>query len=184
MACVIYGKKITLATFVCSIFSILALTPTYADTVYLKSGEKIEGKIFRNNSRVCIIISDAERGIVSRRIRQEDADKIEEQATDQELIQLYTDSTAYYQQGKKALDSQENYWAMENFKKVTELNPKYAQAHFSLGLAYFNLGYKDNARNSFEKARDLAKSFSSPTKEEQDLVAKAEDNLRILSAAP
>lgn len=135
--------------------------PVSGDVVYLKSGKKIEGKIWKlDEARRVVIVSDTQRGLQAIPVLKEDIQSIQSEEGGQEIITQYIKSLYYYQEGGKSYKRVKYYRAMYFFKKAVELNPRSAQAHYNLGLTYHQLNLYREAIESFNKALELAQSWS------------------------
>ncbi len=161
------------------------LSPAAADTVVLNTGEKIEGNIYKEGGINVYMISDTDVGLVSRIILQAEVEKIEysenknKQDTDL-LMKKYREFQDYFRQGNKAYQKKDFYDAMSSFRKAEELNPKFPQLHYNLGLVYVELGYSSKARESFQNAAGLAKLIRIPSEKEQELISNIEKSLQSL----
>ncbi|MCX6775999.1 MAG: tetratricopeptide repeat protein [Candidatus Micrarchaeota archaeon] len=65
------------------------------------------------------------------------------------------DSLAYLSRGSAHYNKEEYVKAIENFSKIIELNPKYADAYYNRGNAHFKIGEYDKAIENFSKAIEL-----------------------------
>jgi len=160
-----------------------------ADTVYLKSGERTEGKIYREGGINVYLISDTEVGLVSCAISQDDVERIEysqnpegnkseDEADD--IVKRYRGFHDFYRAGNKSFQNKEYYDAMESYRRAAELNPKFPQLQYNLGVVYQNLGYYSKARECFQDAERLAKLIRNPNEKEQELIANIEKALQSL----
>jgi len=66
-----------------------------------------------------------------------------------------TDYNTYLQRGGIYYQNKQYEKAIEDFQKVTELEPKLANGFFNLGVTYKKVGAKDSARKALEKALEL-----------------------------
>jgi tetratricopeptide (TPR) repeat protein len=160
-----------------------------ADTVYLKSGEKVEGEIYREGGINVYLISDTEVGLVSHAISQDDIEKIEysqnpkENKNDEEadeIVKQYREFQDFYRAGNKFFEAKEYYDAMESYRQAIELNRKFPQVHYNLGVVYVNLGYPSKARECFQNATRLSKLIRNPNEKEQELITNIEKALQSL----
>ena len=164
-------------------------SPVIADTVYLNSGEKIEGHIFREGGINVYMISDTETGLVSRAIPQQDVERIEyskdpgesnSAAGQDEIVKRYREFQDLYRAGNKSFQKKEYYDAMESYRQAVQLNPNFPQLHYNLGVVYVNLGYSSKAKQCFEDADRLARLITDPDEKEQDLIANIKEALGSL----
>jgi|GEM_PF-6998682 len=164
-------------------------TLAWADTVYLASGEKVEGKIYREGGINVYLIADTEIGLVSHAVSQNEIEKIEYEKDPQEtgsneqteeLVKRYREFQKAYRAANKSFDNKEYYDAMELYRQAIELNPNYPQVHYNLGVVYVNLGYSSNAKTCFQDAERLAKLIRNPSEKEQELIANIKNALQSL----
>lgn len=66
----------------------------------------------------------------------------------------------YYNRGKTYLDSGEYQQAIDEFTKVVELIPYYANAYFTRGLAYYKLDEHQKAIEDYTKAIELNPKYA------------------------
>lgn len=156
------------------------------DTVYLKSGEKIEGRIYKEGGKNTYLITDSDVGLVTYTILQDDIEKIEyEQGKLNEdesaaLVKRYKDFQNLYREGNKSFQKKDYYDAMASYRQAAELNPKFPELHYNLGTVYVSLGYSSKAKESFQAASQLAKLIRNPTEKEQEVIANIEKALQSL----
>ncbi len=159
------------------------------DAVYLKSGEKVEGKIFREGGINVYLISDTDIGLISHAIPQNDIEKIEyaqNQKDDtnkgevDELVKRYREFKDLYRAANKSFQNKDYYDAMESYRQAAVLNPKFPQLHYNLGVVYVNLGYSSKAKESLQNAERLSKLIRNPSEKDQELIANIEKALQAL----
>lgn len=73
----------------------------------------------------------------------------------EELSNIYEDENIYYEMGRLKYNKGETNQAIEDFKKVIEINVSHSNALYSLGLAYELLGEKEEALEYFKKVLEL-----------------------------
>jgi tetratricopeptide (TPR) repeat protein len=160
-----------------------------ADTVYLNSGEKVEGAIFREGGINVYMVSDTEVGLVSRAVPQNDVEKIEYEQNPEEdksedgldeIVKRYREFKGAFRTANKAFQKKEYYDAMQGYRRAQELNPKFPTVHYNLGVVYTNLGYSTRAKKCFQDAGRLAKLIRNPSEKEQELIANIEKALQAL----
>lgn len=163
--------------------------PVAADTVYLNSGEKVEGDIYREGGINVYLISDTEVGFVSHAIPQNDVERIEYSENPQEnknagepnaTLKRYREFQELFRAGNKSFQNKEYYDAMESYRQAVELNPKYPQVHYNLGVVYVNLGYTTKAKQCFQDADSLAGLITNPNEKELELIANIQKALESL----
>jgi tetratricopeptide (TPR) repeat protein len=164
-------------------------TSAVADIVYLNSGEKVEGHIYREGGINVYMISDTEVGLVSHAIPQGDVERIEyaqnpeEDKSDEqsdETVKRYRDFQAFFRAANKLFANKEYYDAMESYRQAAELNPKFPQVHYNLGVVYVNLGYSSKAKQCFQDADSLARLIPNPNEKELELIANIKKALESL----
>jgi len=159
------------------------------DTIYLKSGEKVEGKIFREGGINVYLVSDTDVGLISQAIPQDDIEKIEYAQKPQEeiskdeldeLVKRYREFQDLYRAGNKYFRNKDYYDAMESYRQAAVLNPKFPQLHYNLGVVYVNLGYTSKAKECLQNAERLSKLIRNPSEKEQELITNIEKALESL----
>jgi len=131
--------------------SLLISISLYADIIYLKNGEKLEGEIINTTKEGYEI--KVKSGNTP--IKKEDIKRIEEKPTDS--LKIYSPSEEYQ-------------------IRLSKIDPKDAGAHFQLGTFCFNNALYEEAANEFHTAKDLDVSYSQRVdkvlKEIEDLKAR------------
>ncbi|MBM3253697.1 MAG: hypothetical protein FJZ16_05560, partial [Candidatus Omnitrophica bacterium] len=115
--------------------SLLISISLYADIIYLKNGEKLEGEIINTTKEGYEI--KVKSGNTP--IKKEDIKRIEEKPTDS--LKIYSPSEEYQ-------------------IRLSKIDPKDAGAHFQLGTFCFNNALYEEAANEFHTAKDLDVSYS------------------------
>ena len=164
---------------------------TCADTVFLKSGEKIEGRVLREGEKKVLMVLDTPRGLVSTAIAQEEVEHLEKspqelnsdeagQEKKQDIAALYKEFVATYRQANEYFQTSQYYDAMESYRRAVELNPKFAEAHYNLGVVYVNLNFSTRAKESFQAASKLIQSLTDLTEKDKELAKSIEKALSDL----
>ncbi|MCK4463197.1 MAG: tetratricopeptide repeat protein [Candidatus Omnitrophica bacterium] len=65
----------------------------------------------------------------------------------------------YINQGNIYLDAGQYKKAIDEYKKVINVNPSFTPAYFNLGIAYTTLGEEDNALEAYQKAIELDPNY-------------------------
>jgi tetratricopeptide (TPR) repeat protein len=162
------------------IWLLFFLAPAYPDIVYLKSGEKVEGKVTKDAPKRVFIVVDTDLGLVADNFAREEVEKVETFDEGYEIVKRYAEASSLYAKAKRCVENSDYYDAMENLRKVVELNPRCAEAHFALGLVYVQIGYTVRAKDSLESALGLFKSSSKQTDKIAERIKNAEKELAKL----
>jgi len=68
---------------------------------------------------------------------------------------LGEDAETYFNRGNDYLNSGNYSWAISDYNKAIELDPKFAEAYYNRGLAYDYLGDSSRAISDYNKAIEL-----------------------------
>lgn len=134
-----------LVILIIAIVNVCLLTFAFAETIVLKSGKTIEGKIIeRAENYIKVDIYGVPITYYFHEIEKIDGE---------ERTELFFSPPANIHLGKgtKHYDNGEYEQAIEEFKKAIEIKPDFYQAYHNLGLSYASLAQYQDAKNSFEK---------------------------------
>lgn len=139
-----FYKKAVLFTLFC-----LSVCTAYGDTLYLKNGKTVEGKILEKTDKYIKIDSV---GVVLT-YWMDEIEKIGTEAIGQP--ESLGDTGLFFKKGTGYL--QEGKWeqAISQFKSAISIDPNHVGAHFNLGCAYALAGEYDQAIKEFEKVISL-----------------------------
>ncbi len=160
--------KRVLLVFCLFVLGVFVRSALLADTVYLNSGKKLEGQIWHRDEEKVVIISDTQRGLEPISVSKGDIQRIDKDEGREKLAERYVKFLYYYQEGKDSYKSARYYKSLYFLKKAVELNPKSAQVHYNLGLAYYRLKLYKEALEAFNMASELLQDL--PDKSGQDLL--------------
>jgi len=149
-----------------------------ADTIYLKSGSTIEGKVSREEEDRLRIVSDTEMGIMTISVPRQDIEKVEINEGGEEIIEQCAKSLFYFQKANTYYNDKNYQQAIEAYSRVIELNPKWAEAYYNLGLAYAKSSLYEEARKNFDYALELARGVRSQTQENKRFIQRIELQLK------
>lgn len=138
-------EKKKLVVLIIAIVNVCLLTLAFAETIVLKSGKTIEGKIIeRTEHYIKVDIYGVPMTYYFHEI---------EKIAGEERIELFSSPPAniHLGEGTKHYDNGEYEQAIAEFKKAIKIRPDFYQAYHNLGLAYASLNQYQEAKNSFEK---------------------------------
>jgi tetratricopeptide (TPR) repeat protein len=144
-------KKIVLFV---SAFFLSMINPVFAETILLRSGEKIEGKVVEKNKDYMGVVSE---GSSDKQIYfNSEIDYIDinednvEAAIDPDKMANF-----YASRGMNLLSHQRLKWAEFNFQKALESAPSFFKAYQGLGLVNLKASNYEQALINFKKASEI-----------------------------
>lgn len=139
----------------CFLSVIIVMPLGYADTVLLKSGKAIEGKIWKEDADSITIIVDTASGLTPMPLKKTDVDTFEKKSGGENIIEQCVQSFSFLRQGMQSYKRNQFDQAIEFFNKTVELNPKLAGVHYYIGLSYNNLEKYSDAVPAFQKELEI-----------------------------
>jgi tetratricopeptide (TPR) repeat protein len=137
----------------------LLISIVHADTVYLKNGEKVEGKIIeRTDNYIKIDFAGVALPFWLDEIEKVESDGKALFTSDQKKDTAPTQADkaeAYFKRGTDYLIEGRWQEAMREFKNTLSINPNHVGAHFNLGCTYALLDEYASSTEEFEKALSL-----------------------------
>lgn len=127
------------------------------DIIYLKSGQKLLGKIWKESVDTVTIVTDAglNMGIIPIPVSKRHIERLEKGAGREELIEDAAESLHFFQQGVEQQNLKNYAQALDSYKKVIELNPNFIAAYLNLGSVNRSLGKNNEAIAAYERALEL-----------------------------
>jgi len=163
-------------------FVVAGLMPffVYSDNIYLKSGEKIEGEIWKKEFDTVTIAADTQKGIIPIVVLREDIKKTEGKTGRKNLVKTLEKTLHYMEEADKYFNLGLYKQAITFYENITQINSKFYSVYYKLGLAYSRSGLYSQARQSFDTALKLAEALKGQDAEAADFIAKVKIELENL----
>lgn len=122
-----------------TLINVLLITPLFADTIYLKSGKKLDGKIWKEDTATITIVSETQFGIVPLPVKRSEIEKVERTKGENDIIERCSRSLAYFKEGVNLYNRKQYSNAIESFNNAKKNNPKLGLVNYYIGLSYAKL---------------------------------------------
>jgi len=149
----------------------------YSDYIYLKSGDKIEGEIWKKEFDTVTIAADTQKGIIPVIVSREDIKKTEGSPGRKSLAKTLKKTLYYMEEADKYYNLGLYKQAITFYENITEINPKFYSVYYKLGLAYSGSRLWVQARQNLNTALKLAEALGGKDAEAISFIAKVKMEL-------